>query len=315
MNKLLLILIFLFPAFISAQSDFDQFRAHKFFVEGYNLYKDRNFSAAIGAFNQCILVNPNHPDVYRFRGESYMGMQAYDLALGDFILALRKSPGDFELYNRRGMTYAKLDQFEEAAADFRRALEINPSYEAAKANLGYIQDKISTSPIAEGPGQSPDFEFDQPSPTETISSTDPFPEMGVESAPRELIYDHPPVRQKPNPYVTIEEVLVTQTSTLVRIQIAAPSRDPVPFAIYKDPAKAFYITDRLMRQKYTLLDVKDIEWGRKLQVRAGQTAVFTLEFQPLPSDVNIIHIRQGKNPTEDSWNFYDIELINGRPGY
>jgi len=79
--------------------------------EGVNAQKASNFDMAEIAYQKTLLLDPYNTNWQKF------------------------------IINNRGVIYAQLGDLEKAEAAFNEALKIDPNYEPAKLNLGFIYEK------------------------------------------------------------------------------------------------------------------------------------------------------------------------------
>lgn len=82
-----------------------------------NLYREN-----IKKYSQAVELNPDDVEAYYNRGNSYKGLQQYDLALEDFNRAIALKSDYADAYDSRGTTYYYLNQYEQAIKDFDKAL-------------------------------------------------------------------------------------------------------------------------------------------------------------------------------------------------
>jgi len=79
-----------------------------------------------------------------YRGQSYNGLQQYQLALQDFDRAIRLDPKDAGTFVDRAITYAYLQQAPAARKDLRRALEMDGQGKIAQ-NAWYWMARLAFS--------------------------------------------------------------------------------------------------------------------------------------------------------------------------
>lgn len=115
------------------------FKAEKLFGEGKMLYEDSDFLKAIAVFDEVAILNPNHPQVFLYRAESYYALGDFEKALDDFTRAADLQPSNAEIRNSLGTAAAKLGLYDAAAAYFYEALKIDPNHTGAQNNLAQVE--------------------------------------------------------------------------------------------------------------------------------------------------------------------------------
>jgi serine/threonine protein kinase len=112
--------------------------ALKYAKQGYKLYTQRKFDAAIETYNKAIEISPQSGMLYNDRGLVYAAQRKYEQAIADFNKALELNPNDSFAYNSRGVTYEHKGDRGQAIADFQKALELDPNNKIAEENLKNI---------------------------------------------------------------------------------------------------------------------------------------------------------------------------------
>ncbi len=349
-------------------SRYEQFKAHKQFMEGYKAYQNRQFRNAIAYFNECISIDPRHPEVYRFRGESFIGLEDYRSALSDFNYAVINNPRDPQILNFRGICYYMSGQYNEALRDFEMALSIDPSFIDASENrllvlnesgnnmvtsstpggnirpqYSYMADQQSTIPGANIPSSPITIPSNSLGPASSLGpvtssnassdriealkreaeamdaedpfDNDPFPVSIDEETNEEVedgeVYTYPDVLKQTSRDVFISEVKLSASGTYVTLTIKPRRR--LSFSFDRpddsfDAKNAIVAADQNFLRTYRLVRLQDIKWNEKVILAAGESRDVVLQFEPLPEETKIFHIRQGNNPLEGAWNFYEIKL-------
>lgn len=303
-----LILLFL-PLMLPAQSKFNKFKAQKLVLEGAKKLYNKMYNASLNDFQVAANLDPNNNDVYQFRAEAYYYLKNYDQSLRDFDVAISQHPNDSELYFKRGLTNEKLNLLTEAMYDFQDALTLKPGYSDAARALTQLRRRLGIrdgAPFIDNNGD----EYDQIGNQDRYpdnSSWNTTPDRGSAS---QIIYegDRLEVNGTPNDYVRIKSVELTKKSTIVRLEITNNKRSTLEFVLPKPfSAEAYYLTDRLFKDNFRLIDILDAEPGR-VKINAGSKKIFSLEFDRIPDNMRHLHFRSGKNPSEGALNFYDVVL-------
>ncbi len=89
----------------------------EYIARGNGYLKDGKKQAAINAYNQAVVLNPNNLDSYEARGAAYFYNGQYALAAKDFERVLNQDPYRFSTYTAYASTLA-------ARGDFNNALEV-----------------------------------------------------------------------------------------------------------------------------------------------------------------------------------------------
>jgi clan AA aspartic protease (TIGR02281 family) len=168
MNKILLLLLFVFEISISSAQSYN-------FEQGVKAYKDGNIDSAVEYFNREITDNPkayyalyyrayifkyqeNYSSALRdisnsikyipkkekqllsgahsMRGDIYFEIDNIDKAFEEFNTALNINPDDADLYISRAQKYFELNKYNLAELDYRKALKMDETMEIAYAGLG-----------------------------------------------------------------------------------------------------------------------------------------------------------------------------------
>ncbi len=122
------------------------------------------------------------------------------------------------------------------------------------------------------------------------------------------------VTYRTDPFVHIDQVKITATSTLVIFNVQSVSRDPFLISLEgPGSAGALMITDRQFNRAYRLKNVRLDGWPQQpYELRPGENKPIIVEFERIPDDLYFFHIVEGETPSAGSWDFYDVELVPGR---
>jgi tetratricopeptide (TPR) repeat protein len=107
---------------IELNPDLDQAFAHR--GEAYRLTKC--YEEALKDFNRAIKLDPEYAWAITSRGQTYQALKNYDAALKDFDQVIKLGDEDFWVIGKRGEIYLQLNQTEKAVEDFERAIELDP---------------------------------------------------------------------------------------------------------------------------------------------------------------------------------------------
>ena len=113
--------------------------AEEWLSKGYVYEEMGNSRAAVRAYTQAIMINPEYADAYSNRGISYTELEEFRAAIRDFNMAIQLNPGEAKYYFNRGIAYGKCEEYHLAMVDFDRAIAINRHYAAAYFWSGIIQ--------------------------------------------------------------------------------------------------------------------------------------------------------------------------------
>ena len=112
------------------------FLANQKIENGWKLYLDKKYDAALENFLEAIELNPNSAGAYLGTGTTYSEIGKFRQAISDLNKSAELKPNSPVVYLNRGAVYADLKQYEAALADYEKALELNPNYANAYYNRG-----------------------------------------------------------------------------------------------------------------------------------------------------------------------------------
>ena len=112
------------------------FLANQKIENGWKLYLDKKYDAALENFLEAIELNPNSAGAYLGTGTTYSEIGKFRQAISDLNKSAALKPNSPVVYLNRGAVYADLKQYEAALADYEKALELNPNYANAYYNRG-----------------------------------------------------------------------------------------------------------------------------------------------------------------------------------
>lgn len=110
--------------------------AYDYFVMGESAYGARNYSEAIGHFQNAVNLDPYYYDAYIRLGDSYYLLGQYSDGLYAYQNAANIEPNRAEVYVHLGESYRVLNDYDLAIANFTYAISLNPNYSYAYQKLG-----------------------------------------------------------------------------------------------------------------------------------------------------------------------------------
>lgn len=100
--------------------------------------RHNDFTTALDAVNQALVVEPDDPALLRLRGRVYMYLYEWDHAQADYDRALELAPADPALfYDRAVLFYTRLD-LDRALADFQQVIALSPTDPMSAQAANYI---------------------------------------------------------------------------------------------------------------------------------------------------------------------------------
>jgi len=95
-------------------------------VQGYRLYQQKRYAAAIEAFNRAIQKNASDPEVYYWRGRTLISQGLFENAADDFQQAVKLAPNYTEAYDHLGWLFDRLGHFDKGIEALSRSIELKP---------------------------------------------------------------------------------------------------------------------------------------------------------------------------------------------
>lgn len=105
-------------------------------------YENENYEMAITLLDEAILLNPELPDLYYWRGKVAthdLNQESLDVAITLFSEALRIKPDYAQAHFERGKVYVQKGEFKEAKEDLEEAIKLNPDIKEAYSLLAQIE--------------------------------------------------------------------------------------------------------------------------------------------------------------------------------
>ena len=259
MRKIFLTAVLVAPLILTAQvSRYNQFRAHKFMMEGIKMLSMGNIDHGMAELERALQYDPFNREVYQLRADFNFSRGQYDNAVRDFSkaieLAPRNSQAMAELYNSRGKAQERLSRINEAFYDFERSLQIRPGYAEAQGNYNRVGAQLGFNMEYREPPRGSDTNPEQPPgyypnpdyvpPVDTYDPypnnnnttggvTDPYPPTynipdnnnppgyrPEEASNRNYsyVYDRPYAGGTPSENVQISRIEVTRMETIVHLE-------------------------------------------------------------------------------------------------
>ena|GEM_PF-1051289 len=109
-----------------------------FYNLGIALFREREYEAAVQAYEEAAKLNPRMERAFNNMGVAYDKMKKLEKAISAFDKAIAADEDYAEAYYNKGLVTFKLRRFPVAETAFRKALEKNPDMADAKFFLGEI---------------------------------------------------------------------------------------------------------------------------------------------------------------------------------
>ena len=94
------------------------------FVQGKKAAADKNWQAALDAFNRALKIEPRNPDIHNMLGYSYRNLNQLELSFKHYNEALSLDPNHRGANHYIGITYLKSNQPEKAKEHLARLEQI-----------------------------------------------------------------------------------------------------------------------------------------------------------------------------------------------
>jgi tetratricopeptide (TPR) repeat protein len=96
------------------------------FQKGQVLEKLHHYTDAVMAYNKAMQLNPNDPEVLRWRGNVLFSLKRYEEAIGSYDKAIQLQPSNPHLWRCLASSLIKLKRYQEAAVCFDKAVQLQP---------------------------------------------------------------------------------------------------------------------------------------------------------------------------------------------
>jgi tetratricopeptide (TPR) repeat protein len=105
---------------------------------GSELFRQRDYDAAIGHFRESIRLNPRLVDPYHRLGAALANQGRYEEAIAQYQEALRRQPDDAGFLASLGKALANVKRYDEAAAHYQQALKLKPDLPDVHYHLAVV---------------------------------------------------------------------------------------------------------------------------------------------------------------------------------
>ena len=109
---------------------------YRLFNVATDLSQKRQFEAAVAAWRQAIVLNPEDPRAHNNLGAALAEIGKTDEALAEYRQSLELNDQSSQAHNNLGSALAQQGKLDEALAQFEKAVELNPDNGRAHVNLG-----------------------------------------------------------------------------------------------------------------------------------------------------------------------------------
>ncbi|MEI0490485.1 tetratricopeptide repeat protein [Brachyspira pulli] len=113
----------------------------EYFDIGVEKYNAKDFRNAVNYFNNCLEVNKENIEAYKYIAKSYYNLKNYDNALENFNKYIESNTNDDEIYNLIGICFYRKENYNESIEYFSKCIELNDNnslyyYNRATAKFG-----------------------------------------------------------------------------------------------------------------------------------------------------------------------------------
>lgn len=106
--------------------------------KGWAFFSDNELDAALGRFNQAIIIDPSHAPAYYGKAHAYSAMNRINEAIKFYRKTIELAdPPMVEAYVNLGFTLTLAGSEEEGYAMYNKALEFDPNNKDAHINLAH----------------------------------------------------------------------------------------------------------------------------------------------------------------------------------
>ncbi len=114
--------------------------AQEAYQTGRKMLQQRQFAAAVEAFNKALSIRQHFPMALFYRGRAYQQLNDCQAAIKDFDALLQARPKYVQGYTYRGLCESRLKNDDAGLADFEQALAINPRAGMALFGRGMVRN-------------------------------------------------------------------------------------------------------------------------------------------------------------------------------
>ena len=119
-----------------------QKKAETFYQQGVEEARQKDYQAAVSAYDQALELDPDAAKIYNNRANAQFELGNQNQAIKDYNQALKLNPDFAEAYYNRGFARYKLGNAKGALQDYNRALELNPDYIEAYGNRAVVYSEL-----------------------------------------------------------------------------------------------------------------------------------------------------------------------------
>ncbi|MEI0671080.1 tetratricopeptide repeat protein, partial [Brachyspira pulli] len=96
----------------------------EYFDIGVEKYNAKDFRNAVNYFNNCLELNKENIEAYKYIAESYYKLKNYDNALENFNKYIETNTNDDEIYNLIGICFYRKENYNESIEYFSKCIEL-----------------------------------------------------------------------------------------------------------------------------------------------------------------------------------------------
>lgn len=115
---------------------------NKHWIEATKLTQERNWEAALNAFDQAIAEVADNPDLIHDRAVALFNLDRKVEAIAELDKALSLQPDYSYRYSSRAFFKVSIKDLEGARADYLKAIELDPDDAIAHNNLGLLEEQM-----------------------------------------------------------------------------------------------------------------------------------------------------------------------------
>lgn len=109
-----------------------------YYGKGLDAFANKKYSESVDYFSKFIIKNPDNPDGYAARGNSYFMLDDYDNAIKDYNKSEAIGNGSDTILFMRAKSYIKQRNYNDAIVDLKSAVEKNNKNTTAFKELGNV---------------------------------------------------------------------------------------------------------------------------------------------------------------------------------
>ncbi len=114
-------------------------KARKLVQDGDKLFQQKSYQAAIDKYAEAIVLAPNYPDAYFWKGTAHYYLNQYDQSIKDLTAALSQGyKNPLDVYKLRGYMNFQKQNYDAALSDASEVLKFEPSNISAAMTVADI---------------------------------------------------------------------------------------------------------------------------------------------------------------------------------